>query len=331
MKIIINGWFWGVDTAGSGQYLALLLDRITGLLTLSQIQIMVVIPKSAAPASQKPVGVTADSVPSSNNVTKVFKSLPRLPRQIAKVWWEQVMIPQISQREKADLLWVPYWAAPYWQPTPTIVTIHDLIPLLLPAYRGGRFQRIYSSLVVATAKRSDAIITVSHASKQDVVQHLKIDPAKVHPIANGANTYYDEQNEAKAGLQKARLEQVRQQYALPQRFFLYLGGFDVRKNVQSILEGYRVYLEQGGSPEVKMVIGGKLPNMDSAFFPDPKRYADEVGLGGQVHFCGWVADEDKTVLYHLATAYFFPSLYEGFGMTVIEAMAAGTPVVTSKV
>ena len=146
---------------------------------------------------------------------------------------------------------------------------------------------------------------------------------------NGANLYSANLPSA-SQLSDERLTEARQKYALPDRFFLYLGGFDVRKNVGSILAGYQAYLARGGSPAVKLVIAGKLPSEESNFFPDPQRRVAEMELGEQVYFCGWVDDEDKQSLYQLATAYLFPSLYEGFGMTIIEAMVAGTPVVTSK-
>ena len=127
----------------------------------------------------------------------------------------------------------------------------------------------------------------------------------------------------------AALAAIRKKYDLPERYFLYLGGFDVRKNVLGILSAYRVYLAHGGDPSVRLVIAGALPDHDSDFAPDPRLLAVELGIQAHVHFCGWVSDEEKPGIYAMATAYLFPSHYEGFGMMVLEAMAAGTPVVTS--
>ena len=92
---------------------------------------------------------------------------------------------------------------------------------------------------------------------------------------------------------------------------------------------YRRYLDQGGDPAIKLVLAGVLPTHDSAFAPDPRRIIAELGLGDQVHCCGWVDEADKPALYALSSGFIFPSLYEGFGMMVLEAMAAGTPVITS--
>jgi glycosyltransferase involved in cell wall biosynthesis len=229
----------------------------------------------------------------------------------------------MARRLGADLLWVPYWAAPLWQPVPVAVTVHDLIPALLPPYRGGWLQQRYTDLVRYTARRSAAVITVSQASARDIVAHLTGSPASVHVVYHGPN-----QQEGGAP-DEALLAAVRQKFHLPTRFFLYLGGFDIRKNVATTLAAYRRYLARGGDPAVRLVIAGPLPAADTPFMPDPQRMAAELDLTGQVQFCGWVSEDEKSALYSLATAFLFPSLYEGFGMMVLEAMAAGAPVITS--
>ena len=136
MKVLINGWFWGIDTAGSGQYLTQLLQAINGLIVQGDSQFIVIIPDGNIPTGQEPI-FTPDGP-----VAFITTPLPKLPRQLAKLWWEQVTMPLAARQQGADLLWIPYWAAPYWQPVPTVVTIHDLIPRLLPEYRGGRLLRL---------------------------------------------------------------------------------------------------------------------------------------------------------------------------------------------
>ena len=145
----------------------------------------------------------------------------------------------------------------------------------------------------------------------------------VHAVHHGPN------QQGVAAPSTEQIAVIRDKYALPDRYFLYLGGFDVRKNVQSILAAYRDYLDRSGDPDVRLVIAGQLPTEDNDFSPDPRRMTAELELGESVHFCGWVAEADKPGLYALSTAYLFPSEYEGFGMMVLEAMAAGTPVITS--
>ncbi len=314
MHILINGWFVGQSTAGSGQYVEHLLAYLPRQAPQTRFSLLLPVAKSATLAHWQDRWPGIELVP---------HTLPPLPKNLAKLWWEQVTVPQIARRLAADLLWVPYWAAPYWQPIPVAVTVHDLIPYLLPAYRGGLLQRVYTALVAYTARRAAAVITVSHASARDVIQHLHIPSERVHVVYHGPNQGSTEPPDAEW------LAAIRQKYSLPERYFLYLGGFDARKNVAATLHAYQRYLARGGDPAVKLVIAGRLPQIDSAFAPDPQKIAAELNLLNQIQFGGFVPDADKPALYALSTAYIFPSLYEGFGMMVLEAMGAGTPVVTS--
>jgi glycosyltransferase involved in cell wall biosynthesis len=268
-----------------------------------------------------PQGVNAPGLPGVK--VKQFGSRSG-PAALRKVWWEQVTVPRAAQALAADVLWVPYWAAPWWQPLPVCVTVHDLIPQLLPAYRGGLHHRAYTALVGATARRAAAVITVSHAAKRDIVAQLGIPAERVHVIHHGPTV------PTKPVMADAQQTAVARRYALPARYFLYLGGFDVRKNVASVLRAYARYLELGGDPAVRLVLAGQLPARDRALTPDPRRQAAQLGLGDAVHCCGFVAEEDKPALYAGAVAFLFPSRYEGFGMPVLEAMAAGTPVITAR-
>jgi glycosyltransferase involved in cell wall biosynthesis len=307
--VAINGWFLGQLGAGTGQYLHHMLAALPA--ASPGVRWSVLVPPEAAPLDLP-------------GVEWVRLPLPALPRPLRKLYWEQVAVPRAARRLGAGVLWVPYWAAPLWQPVPTVVTVHDLIPLLLPEYRGGIPGRLYTALVSASARRAAAIVTVSEAGKRDVVARLGVAEANVHAVPHGPN------QEGAPPPTPAQLDAARARYHLPERYFLYLGGFDARKNVGTLLRAYCAYLERGGDPAVYLVIAGKLPARDSAFAPDPQKAAAELGLSAQVHFCGWVEEADKPALYALATAYFFPSTYEGFGMTILEAMAAGTPVVTSE-
>lgn len=308
--IAINGWFVGNTTAGSGQYINHLLTHLPRLPNTARLSLMV-------PAD------LAESASRYAHVEMIPIHLPPLPGPLRKIWWEQISIPQAAKRLGAEILWVPYWAAPAWQPCPVVVTIHDLIPLLLPAYRGGLHHKLYTALVGWTARRATSILTVSHASARDITQHLHIPPERIHVVYHGPN------QEGTPIPTIAELEAARERYALPPRYFLYLGGFDMRKNVDSILAAYARYLALGGDPAIRLVLAGQLPSHDSDFAPDPRGQAAQHGVTHAVHFCGRVEEADKAAIYAGATAFLFPSLYEGFGMMLLEAMAAGTPVITS--
>jgi glycosyltransferase involved in cell wall biosynthesis len=314
LRIAVNGWFVGHTTAGSGQYIHHLLTHIPRL--PKSVQLLLLVPPEAAEMARTFAGV----IP-------IAQEPPDLPAPLRKLWWEQITVPKAAKLLDVDLLWVPYWAAPAWQPCPVAVTVHDLIPALLPAYRGKLHHRLYTALVSWTARRSASILTVSHASARDITTHLDIPAERVHVVYHGTN---QEGTSLPAAAERiAEQDAVRVRYALPERYFLYLGGFDMRKNVDSTLAAYARYLALGGDPAVKLVIAGQLPDVDTPFAPDPRRQAAAHGVNDAVHFCGRVDEQDKAALYAQATAFLFPSLYEGFGMMLLEAMASGTPVITS--
>jgi len=330
MHIAINGWFAKQLTTGSGHYLEQLLRHLPTVLAETQdkhdgnypgnhtrqvhrISLLLPFPHHAYRLTE-----LHESYPA---IEVVGVKLPPLPMHLRKLCWEQLAVPLAARRLKTDLLWVPYWAAPLWQPCPVVVTVHDIIHRILPAYRGGKLQQLYTQLVSYTARRSAAMITVSHAAARDITAVLGAQDDQLHVVYNGLPTA--------ANYSTTELAAIQQKYQLPTRFFLYLGGFDARKNVSTTLHAYQRYLEKGGDPAVKLVIAGALPKHDSDFSPDPRRLATALGLTDQVHFCGYVEEEEKAALYALATAYIFPSLYEGFGIMVLEAMKGGTPVVTS--
>ncbi len=236
----------------------------------------------------------------------------------AKLWFEQVSFPRACRH--LDLAHVPYFASPLFSAVPTVVTVHDLIPLILPAYRGSLLVQLYTRLVAAAARRAEAIITVSQASKRDIVRYLHIPPERIHVTYEAAGAAFQP-------VEEAQLAAIRQKYTLPERYLLYLGGFDQRKNLSTLLRAFALLVNK--QQQARLVIAGQLPGRESPLFPDPRHLVREVGIEERVIFTGWVPEEDKPALLSGATAFVFPSLYEGFGLPAVEALACGTPVIAS--
>jgi glycosyltransferase involved in cell wall biosynthesis len=198
------------------------------------------------------------------------------------------------------------------------VTVHDLIPLLLPLYRGGVLQRLYSRLVSVTAHRAIAVITDSEANRRDIAAHLDIPLERVHAIYLAVNVCDEYEAERAAST-------IRDRHKLPAGpFLLYLGGFDARKNVLRTIEGYAMLVnrcESEGLATPELVVAGTLPAVSSDFAPDPRPLVNSLGISDRVYFVGWVDETDKAALYRLAVGVLFASEYEGFGLPVLEAMA----------
>jgi glycosyltransferase involved in cell wall biosynthesis len=123
---------------------------------------------------------------------------------------------------------------------------------------------------------------------------------------------------------------VRAKYNLPDQFVLYMGGFDIRKQVNQLLLAY-TYVGQAEGDNIPLVIAGREPQWGSPMFPDLRKYADDLKITDYVRWIGYIDEADKPSLYRLADVFVFPSMYEGFGLPVLEAMASGTPVVANEV
>lgn len=295
MRVGINALFWERPETGSGQYTRHLLEALAKVDPTNEYLL-----------------ISPGPTPSISNI-----QYPTSNR--AKLWFEQVSFPRACRH--LDLAHVPYFASPLFPTVPTVVTVHDLIPLLLPAYRGSLLVRLYTRLVAAAARRAEAIITVSQASKQDIVCYLHIPPERVHVTYEAAGEAFQPVED------EAQLAAIRQKYALPERYFLYLGGFDQRKNLSTLLRAFALLVNR--QQQARLVIAGKLPGRDSPLFPDPRRLVRDLDIVKRVSFTDWVPEEDKPALLSGATAFVFPSLYEGFGLPAAEALACGTPVIAS--
>jgi len=316
MRVAINAWFWDSPTTGSGQYTRRLVEHLVAL--EPGLEVLLVAPKRWGfqvstlkfRASDRPELETWNLKPETN--------------PLLKVWFEQITFPRACRRLNAALAHVPYWAPPVLPSVPTVVTIHDLIPLLLPEYRRGLLVRLYTSLVSISARRASLAITDSAASRQDIIARLGLSAGRVHVVHLAADERY-----TPAPVPGDR--EVRARYRLPERYVLYLGGFDVRKNVAAVLGAYR-WAGPAIGKDCPLVIAGRLPQEDSPFAPDPRRLARELEVDERtVRFTGFVEEADKPALYRSAVAFVFPSRYEGFGLPPLESLACGTPVVGSDV
>ena len=143
MRIVVNGWFWDQMATGSGQYLAALAEALPR--AARSHEFILVCSRTNAGERRSPEGW---------QVVHAATPLDWVSRKLAKLWFEQVTFPRTCVRSRADLAFVPYWGSPWWLPCPVVVTVHDLIPLLLPLYRGGVAQRAYTQLVSRTARRA---------------------------------------------------------------------------------------------------------------------------------------------------------------------------------
>jgi len=320
VRIAINAVFWGEETTGSGQYIRNLLQALAEIDHETEYVLVV------------PQGLTHERAfherLSFGRVEVLWRRTPfdGHSDNLTKLWFEQITFPSACRRAGADLAFVPYFAPPFFSSVPVVVTIHDLIPLILPAYRGSILVQAYMRLVSSAARRANLVLTDSLASRRDIVRLLNVPSSRTRVIHLAVERAYRKMEEGD------ELARVRASYDLPSRYLLYLGGFDVRKNVAQVLAAYARARSAPGFPDdVWLVVGGKLPSEHTPFTPDPRLVSATLGITDRVLLTGWIEEHDKPAMYSGAIAFIFPSYYEGFGLPPLEALSCGVPVITSDV
>jgi glycosyltransferase involved in cell wall biosynthesis len=234
---------------------------------------------------------------------------------------EQIHVPWVLRRERPDLYHAPHYVLPAAVSCSSVVTIHDCIHLMFPQYLPNRMAYAYARAQMWTAAhRSDCILTVSDASKRDILHLFNVPPEKIVVVYNAIDAHFSLTPAPEA------VARVRERYQLNHRFVLYVGNIKPHKNLVRLIEAFNE-LRSGDLEDVKLlIIGDEISKL-----PALRRAVHRHKLHKHVRFLGYVPDDQLAVLYRLAAVFVFPSLYEGFGLPPLEAMASGTPVVTSNV
>jgi glycosyltransferase involved in cell wall biosynthesis len=267
-----------------------------------------------------------DVIVLSNGPVETTRPLPRRVTIAASSWklpravWMQTLAPREVKRAGADVVHFTNGMVPIASPAPTVVTIHDMSLTLWPQFHPPRRVMLNRPLVNLAARRADAVITVSESARRDIVRLYGLPPGRVHVIHEAAAPSF-------APVYSARqLRRVRQAYGLAERFVLYVGTIEPRKNLPNLLEGFARRVRSGDLPHQLVCVGPYGWRSR-----DVAAQVERLGIGDAVKFAGYVPFADLPALYTLAEMFVFPSLYEGFGLPVIEAMACGTPVITGRV
>jgi glycosyltransferase involved in cell wall biosynthesis len=234
---------------------------------------------------------------------------------------EQFSIPLAVRREGVTLFHAPHYVLPPLVRCRSVVTIHDCIHLMFPQYLPGRLALQYArtSITLAT-RRATRVITVSESSKRDILRFVDTPADKIDVIYNA----YDERFTVEP--REEDVVRVRERYQLHDEFVLYAGNVKPHKNLERLIDAFDL-VRKRGLDHLKLVIIGD----DVSKYTALRRAVHQHQLHKFVRFLGYLPEETLAVMYRLAGVFVFPSLYEGFGLPPLEAMASGTPVVTSNV
>lgn len=236
---------------------------------------------------------------------------------------EHVTIPRKLRRLGVDLFHSPHYVLPLLGRTPCVVTIHDCIHLLFPQYLPNRLAHRYARFMMRKAvERSALVFTVSEASRRDILRFFpEADPERVRVVPNAIDP------SLRLAPDDAEMERVRERYQIRGRFVLYAGNIKPHKNLERLIQAFGRLKQGSGFGDVKLlIIGDEISRYGSL-----RRSVEAAGVRQEARFFGFVPDSTLSCLYRLASVFAFPSLYEGFGLPPLEAMACDTPVVTSNV
>ena len=234
---------------------------------------------------------------------------------------EQIRVPLALRREGVTLFHAPHYVLPPLVMCRSVVTIHDCIHLMFPQYLPNRIALTYARVSIGLAsRRATRVLTVSESSKRDILRFVDIPAEKIDVIYNA----YDERFGVEP--REEDVARVRERYQLHDPFVLYAGTVKPHKNVERLIEAFDL-VRKHGLDDLKLVLIGDEISKYAAL----RRAVHSHQLHKFVRFLGYLPEETLAVMYRLASVFVFPSLYEGFGLPPLEAMASGTPVVTSNV
>ncbi len=266
-------------------------------------------------ANRESAGVFEEISPDVEVVNCAFNAASRP----ARILWEQFVLPFQVRKHAIDILLSAGMTAPFICPAPSFVMIYDLQHVNLPQ-NFTRLQLLFlKTIIYMSARTARGVLTLSEKSKSDIVRHYSIARERVFVthLASDANSFHTQS--------AADISAVRKKYKLPARFILYIASSLPHKNYPRLLEAFK--LVKAKDAGIKLVLIGARESGHGEI----SSRIDELGIKGDVIFSGWLPFEDIPLIYAASELFAFPSLHEGFGIPVLEAMASGVPVVCSAI
>jgi glycosyltransferase involved in cell wall biosynthesis len=301
MRIAFDGTTLTPGRTGVGYYTEHLLQHLAREVAATGDELVVV--------SNKPIDTQAP-LPSHVRIHERH----RFP---VRIGWMQLRAARALHALKPDVAHFTNGMIPAGSSVPAIVTIHDMSLRLFPRCHPVRRVLLNRPLMRVAIQRAAAIVTVSHSARQDLLRLHGIAPERVSVVHEAASPVFRPIDD------RDRLDAVRARHGLPERFILYVGTIEPRKNLPRLIDAFAAARRAGIAHRLVCVgpYGWSSRDLSS--------HIDERGVREVVHFTGYVPFDDLPAIYNLAEFFVFPSLYEGFGLPVVEAMACGTPVITS--
>jgi glycosyltransferase involved in cell wall biosynthesis len=237
-------------------------------------------------------------------------------------FWDEVNIPNILMDRDIELYHVPQNGVglPKDKHCPFVITLHDVIPYKMPETCGETFLRIFNEDMPNIVSKCDGIITVSEFSKEDISKAFNFPKEKIFVTHLAAEEIYRPLDKKECS------NLIKTHYGIYGDYILYVGGFSPRKNILGLIEAFSKLITKY-KKDIKLVIAGKQGKSYAIY----KKKTQDLGIENRILFPGFIEVDHLPQLYNASKLLAYPSFYEGFGLPPVEAMACGTPVITSNV
>lgn len=246
---------------------------------------------------------------------------------VRAIWWQKYLLPKKVRQDECEIFLSLYQCSTIMpKDIKHIMIVHDVLLEIFPQYLNNWRKKFFWFLSKKAIKKADRIVAVSHRTEKDIVKYLKIDPAKI------TVNYIDVDEIYKKEVSNEESQRVLEKYNLKEKYIYYGGGLEMRKNVDGLMRVYKILLENYDAMMKipQLVISGKMMPQLAPLITDVEILAEVLEIKDHVKLLGFVAQEDLPALYKNATLFIYPSLYEGFGLPVLEALNQGVPTVISK-
>jgi len=309
MNVAVNGLLLRSENSGVEQTILGLLRQLARLSrTGDQLRLTLILGKNH---------LSAPAIGTSPPIEIIEAGIDPQKR-LLRIAWENMILPLKMKRRGVDLYHSPGYVLPLLSFVPSVVTVHDTIALQFPGWCKPSNAIYYRWFLPQAVKRAVRIIAVSETVKADLVSRFEISKEKISVVYPGIDAAFKPVGD------KQTLAAVRSRYGLPERFVLFVGNIEPKKNVTRLLEAFS-RVKAGARPDLGLVITGRK----GWKYRDVFEAAMKPALREAVLFTGYCPREDLPSLYSMADLFAFPSLYEGFGIPPLEAMACRTPVLAS--
>ncbi len=310
MHIAIDGKRYFLNSSGLGRYSRNLVNSLLSLEHKEEFFITLFRPKGR-------VKFDAPSYPQLKLITAKYF----LPGDIGNGFWRFVKLPELINAKRYSLFHGPSHVLPGRVKCPTIVTMLDLIFLRFPRYFPMWDRNYYKIMFKKSAHRADHIISISKVTKADLINFFGVDEDKVSVV-------YPALDDLFTPLVEHQLEEVKEKFGLPEYYILYVGNIEPRKNILRLAQAFDYLVSSGRiSEEVQLLIVGQK----GWFYKDIFAGINALPNREKITFMGPVFGQNLAGIYQMARVMAYPSMFEGFGYPVLEAMRLGAPVLTSRV